>query len=89
MVYCQPLFDFNKDSVTKYNHFHAHISGDAMLEDMSLSICFLASKEKMFIFSIFFPPSMFSNKTRKQSLIVISLNICSTRNALNFLFFNS
>lgn len=43
MVYCQPLFDFIKDLVTKYNHFHAHISGDAMLEDMISSICFLAS----------------------------------------------
>lgn len=81
MVYYQPLFDFNKDLVTKDSHFHDHISGDAM----SSSICFLAIKEKIFIFSIF-PPSVFSNKTGKQSLIVISLNICSTTNSLSLFY---
>lgn len=63
-VYCQILFDFIKDLVTKYSHFHDHIYEDAVLEEMSSSICFLAIKEKMFMFSFFFPPWCFQTKQK-------------------------
>lgn len=44
-------------------------------------------RENVYIF-IFFP-SVFSNKTGKQSLIVFSLNICSTVNSLSLFRVNT
>lgn len=84
-IYCQPLFDFNKDLLTKYNKFHAHISGDAVMENMSLCIVSWISKGKCLYFQFLFP-STFSNKTGNQSVIVISLNVCSTMNLLGLFY---
>lgn len=66
-IYCQPLFDFNKDLLTKYNKLHAHISGDAMMENMSFCLCCLDIQEQIFIFSISFLLHIF-----KQNRKVIS-----------------
>lgn len=63
-IYCQPLFDFNKDLLTKYNKFHVHISGNAVMENMSLYIFFLDIQEKMFIFSISFPLHIFKQNRK-------------------------
>lgn len=61
-IYCQPLFDFNKDLLTKYNKFHAHISGDAVIKKYELLHLFLGYKrENVYIFN-FFPPPHFQTK---------------------------
>lgn len=66
-IYCQPLFDLNKDFLTKYNKFHAHISGDAMMENMNFCICSFDIQKKMFTFSISFPLHIFKRNRKATS----------------------